>query len=170
MTMCRLSGPDFHSCSACCFSALQTDAPSNLFILGCAMGVTHCRFMASIQRRPTYKLSFTMMAFMDVCNVCVPAWTYARDMPLFFSLALSFCLSATLYLEVCCKFNVYVYPHLVFIPLWQLCKTLTSYEVSCVTLAVKICSHWVIFMPLYIRWSLGVFYQGGLCWSIPVCS
>ncbi len=70
MTMCRLSGPDFHSCSACCFSALQTDAPSNLFILGWAMGLMHCHFVASLQRQPMYKLSVITTAPMWVCNVC----------------------------------------------------------------------------------------------------
>lgn len=69
MTVCRRSGPDFHSCSACCFCALQTDAPSNLFILGWAMGVTCCHCMAPIQRHPMYKLSVSMITLMSVC-VC----------------------------------------------------------------------------------------------------
>lgn len=78
MTVCRRSGPDFHSCSACCFCALQTDAPSNLFILRWAMGVTCCHCMAPIQRHPMYKLSVSMITLMSVC-VYVPAcsWTYA---------------------------------------------------------------------------------------------
>lgn len=79
MTMSRRSGPYIYSGSACCFCALQTDAPSNLFIHGWAMGVSHCHFMASTQRLP---MSSTVIG-VCVC-VCVRTCTH-EHMPAYSS-------------------------------------------------------------------------------------
>lgn len=166
--MCRLSGPAFHSCSACCFSTLQTDAPSNLFILGWAMGVTHCHFVASIQRHPMYKLSFTVMAFTSMCNVYVPAcsWTYASSF-FFLSFLKAYVLaviwkfvanSACQYVCVCLfpsglypKMTVFQNINLIWSLLWP------RLYLSKLPLIELSFSH-----------PLGSCYQGGLCLSVPI--
>lgn len=166
--MCRLSGPAFHSCSACCFSTLQTDAPSNLFILGWAMGVTHCHFVASIQRHPMYKLSFTMMAFTSMCNVYVPAcsWTYASSF--FF---LSFFLKH-MYLQLfesllqiqpasmcVCLFPSGLYPKMTVLQNINLIWSLLWPRLYLSKLPL---------IELLFSQPLGSCYQGGLCLSVPI--
>lgn len=158
----------FHSCSACCFSTLQTDAPSNLFILGWAMGVTHCHFVASIQRHPMYKLSFTVMAFTSMCNVYVPAcsWTYASSF--FF---LSFFLKH-MYLQLfesllqiqpasmcVCLFPSGLYPKMTVLQNINLIWSLLWPRLYLSKLPL---------IELLFSQPLGSCYQGGLCLSVPI--
>lgn len=149
MTVCRLSGPYFHSCSACCFGALQTDAPSNLFIHGWAMGVMYCHSMASTQRHP---MSFTTN---DVCSVCVCMLMNICQWALFLSLLffinsvcqetsnMSMCIHLSLKMTQCCK------------ALWSFLRPWLHF------------SNFLLSSYLSCSQSLGFCYQSGLYRSMP---